>query len=424
MSSDIPLDSTSYASALPEDDSPVETATPAPGDTHLLLHTGGSTGTPKEMKITHRGIVWNSLNTITAWGLREDDVTPMVFPMFHTGGWNVLTVPLWHMGGTVVIAREFDPGDVLETIDAEGGTVLVAVPAVLRMMSQHDRWDSTDLSTLRFAKSGGGPCRKSVMETWWDRGVDLSQGYGLTECGPNNFAMPEGRVREKSDSIGVPAMHVDARIVDEDGKRVQQGEVGELGARLQVLNDTLEDAETRMDDLASQIVQAVNDIHNDANTSPHKSGSDNAYEQDGTTAAGDFFTPGNTTAASIQVHQDIQDDPTRIAASDTSGETGNNQVALAIGELRNTDLTGLGSESANNFASNLLSDIGSKVQSAKTRSEAEATAADHVKALKDGTEGVSLNEEMTNLIEYQQAFAASARIVQNARQMSETLMSI
>ena len=231
------LDSTPYASALPEDDTPVETATPAPGDTHLLLHTGGSTGTPKETEITHGGIVWNSLNTITAWGLRADDVTPMVFPMFHTGGWNVLTVPLWHMGGTVVVAREFEPGDVLATVEREGGTVLVAVPAVLRMMADHDRWTETDLSTLRFAKSGGGPCRKSVMEAWWDRGVDLSQGYGLTECGPNNFAMPEGWPREKADSVGTPAMHVDARVVDPgDGpagsrESVDPGTVGELQLR-------------------------------------------------------------------------------------------------------------------------------------------------------------------------------------------------
>ncbi|WP_424004450.1 AMP-binding protein [Haloarcula salina] len=227
-----------YASALPSDDSPVERAALAPDDTHLLLHTGGSTGTPKETEITHRGIVWNSLNTITAWGLRDDDVTPMVFPMFHTGGWNVLTVPLWHMGGTVVVAREFEPGDVLDIVEREGGTVLVAVPAVLRLMANHDRWDETDLSTLRFAKSGGGPCRKAVMEAWWDRGVDLSQGYGLTECGPNNFEMPEGWPREKADSVGKPAMHVDARVVavdhgetDADAATVDRGEVGELELR-------------------------------------------------------------------------------------------------------------------------------------------------------------------------------------------------
>jgi fatty-acyl-CoA synthase len=66
------------------------------------------------------------------------------------------------------------------------------------------------------------------MEQWWDRGVDLSQGYGLTECGPNNFAMPDGWPREKADSVGVPVMHLDVRVVDDDGNRVGRGTVGEL----------------------------------------------------------------------------------------------------------------------------------------------------------------------------------------------------
>ena len=226
-----PLASASdFESSVPASTDPVDADPVAPQSTHLLLHTGGSTGVPKETCLTHAGIVWNSLNTITAWGLRDDDVTPMVFPLFHTGGWNVLTVPLWHMGGTVVIARDFDPGQVLRVIDEEGGSVLVAVPAVLRMMTEHDRWAATDLSTLRFVKSGGGPCRQAVMERWWDRGVDLSQGYGLTECGPNNFAMPEGWPDENADAVGVPAMHVDARVV-EDGRPVERGTIGELELR-------------------------------------------------------------------------------------------------------------------------------------------------------------------------------------------------
>jgi len=217
----------SFEAALPADETPVETATLSMDDAHLFLHTGGSTGVPKETVLTHGGIVWNSLNTITAWGIRGDDCTPMAFPMFHTGGWNVITIPVWHMGGTVVIAREFDPGDVLTAIDDLGGSVLVAVPAVLRMMSEHDQWDDVDLSSLRVVKSGGGPCRESVMDAWWDRDVDLSQGYGLTECGPNNFAMPDGWPREKAASVGVPDMHVETRIVD-DGEPVDVGEIGEL----------------------------------------------------------------------------------------------------------------------------------------------------------------------------------------------------
>jgi fatty-acyl-CoA synthase len=220
-----------FHDAVPEDSSslaPDESANVALSDAHLFLHTGGSTGTPKETVLTHGSIAWNSFNTITAWGLRPEDLTPMVFPMFHTGGWNVLTVPLFHLGAEVVIAREFDPETVLEIVDADDATVLVAVPAVLRMMTEADGWAAADLSTLRFAKSGGGPCRQSVMEEWWDRGVDLSQGYGLTECGPNNFAMPDGWPRAKADSVGVPGMHVDARVVDDDGDEREQGAVGEL----------------------------------------------------------------------------------------------------------------------------------------------------------------------------------------------------
>jgi fatty-acyl-CoA synthase len=212
----------------PPDATPVPTAEVSLQDPFLFLHTGGSTGTPKETVLTHGGVVWNSVNTITAWGVRDDDVTPMVFPMFHTGGWNVITVPLFHMGGTVIIAREFNPGEVLATVESAGATILIAVPAVLRMMTEHAEWESTDLGSLRIAKSGGGPCRQTVLEAYWDRGVDLSQGYGLTECGPNNFAMPDGWPRDKADSVGLPVMHVDTRVVDEAGNELEPGAIGEL----------------------------------------------------------------------------------------------------------------------------------------------------------------------------------------------------
>ena len=217
-----------WRARLPADESAVERPDVSMSDPHLFLHTGGSTGTPKETVIPHRSIYWNSFNTITAWGLRPDDTTPMTFPMFHTGGWNVLTVPLFHLGGTVVISREVDPGRLLRLIEERDASVVIAVPAVLRAMVEHERWAETDLSSLRFAKSGGGPARSATIDAWWDRGVELSQGYGLTECGPNNFAMPDGWDREQADGVGVPAMHVDARVVDEDTTPLPPGEIGEL----------------------------------------------------------------------------------------------------------------------------------------------------------------------------------------------------
>ena len=220
-----------YHDRLPADETPVEKRERSLADPHLLLHTGGSTGTPKETTITHGSIAWNSLNTITAWGLRPDDVCPMVFPIFHTGGWNVLTLPLFHMGATIVIDREVEPGRVLEQVSRYEATILVAVPAVLRAMATHVNWERADLSSLRFVKSGGGPCRESIVRAWRDRDVDLSQGYGLTEIGPNNFAMPDEYDPEKVASVGKPVLHADARIVDEAGAELESGEIGELELR-------------------------------------------------------------------------------------------------------------------------------------------------------------------------------------------------
>ncbi|SDR44803.1 AMP-binding protein [Natronobacterium texcoconense] len=217
-----------FAENVPDDESPVETARTSLSDPHLLLHTGGSTGTPKETTVTHGSIYWNSFNTITAWGLRDDDVAPMVFPLFHTGGWNVLTLPFFNMGGTLLVDREVEPDRVLEQIDRHGATVLVAVPAVLRTMARHDAWEGTDLSTLRFVKSGGGPCRDAIVRAWRERGVEFSQGYGLTECGPNNFAMPDEWEPEKVASVGKPVMCADVRVVDDEGRPLESGEIGEL----------------------------------------------------------------------------------------------------------------------------------------------------------------------------------------------------
>lgn len=219
-------DRESYEEALPSDPSPVESADVSMDDPHLFLHTGGSTGLPKETVVTHRAILWNSFNTIVSWGLKPDDTTAMVYPMFHTGGWNVLTVPIFHLGGKVIITREFDPNEILHTIEEEKVTVFSGVPAMLRMICQDEDWEKTDISSLRLVKSGGGPCRKGIIQKWWDRGIDLSQGYGLTECGPNNFTMPDDWPHEKVDSVGKPTMHVEVRIVDEDGNPTE--DIGEL----------------------------------------------------------------------------------------------------------------------------------------------------------------------------------------------------
>jgi fatty-acyl-CoA synthase len=216
-----------YHDRLPADDSQVRSVPESLQDTHLLIHTGGSTGLPKLVTVTHGQVFWNAVNTMTATaGTGTRRVGASIYPFFHIGGWQI--VAGFHGGEKSVIFREVDAGELLATMEREEVNGFAAVPAVLRQMANHEDWAETDLSSLDWVNSGGGPARRSVMEKWWDRDVELTQAYGLTEFGPSDFDMPREWDREKADSIGKPTMHTDARIVDEDGTEVETGEVGEL----------------------------------------------------------------------------------------------------------------------------------------------------------------------------------------------------
>lgn len=197
-------------------------------DIACLIFTGGTTGLPKAAMISHRMIAWNSLNTIIH-DITHDDVTVNVFPMFHTGGLLVYTVPLIILGGTVVLTRRFDAEQVLDLIQQYEATFFAGVPTMYQMLTTAPNWASADLSRLRFCTSGGAPLPVSLVETFRDqKGVRFKQGFGMSEFGPGIFALsPEDAIR-KAGSIGRPNFFVDARIVDDDNQPLPPGQIGEL----------------------------------------------------------------------------------------------------------------------------------------------------------------------------------------------------
>ncbi len=197
----------------------------------MLLYTSGTTGRPKGAILTHGSITWNAINTATGWDLRQDDVTITHTPFFHTGGWNVLTLPLLHRGATVVLARRFDPGQTLEAVSRHGVTVLFAVPTMFQMILDEPGFAGADLDTVRFFISGGAPCPVPLIEAYAGRGLVFKQGYGLTEVGPNCFVLHERDAIRKAGAVGFPVLHLDTRLVDGDGQVVPRGEVGELQLR-------------------------------------------------------------------------------------------------------------------------------------------------------------------------------------------------
>lgn len=197
-------------------------------DTAALIFTGGTTGLPKAAQVSHRMIAWNTLNTVIH-DVTHNDVYLNVFPMFHTGGLFVYTLPQVIFGGTTILIRQFDPEQVLNLLEREKVTIFAAVPTMYQMLTTAPNWEAADLSALRFCTSGGAPLPVPLVEKYTkEKNIRFKQGFGMTEFGPGIFALaPEDAIR-KAGSIGRPNFFVDAKIVNEQNQFLGPNEAGEL----------------------------------------------------------------------------------------------------------------------------------------------------------------------------------------------------
>jgi fatty-acyl-CoA synthase len=223
----------SYVSRLADSSLPAE---PVPvdagfGDPCMILYTSGTSGAPKGALITHGMLFWNSVNTTLRLNLVQSDVTLTYTPLFHTGGWNVLTTPFLHRGARLVFLKRFDADRVLQLCDEERVTILFGLPTIMDMLARSPAFEHASLDSVRYAIVGGEPMPLQLIRTWQDRGIPIRQGYGLTEFGPNVFSLQEEHAERKIGSIGFPNFYIDARVVDDAGVEVPHGEVGELVLR-------------------------------------------------------------------------------------------------------------------------------------------------------------------------------------------------
>ncbi|MCJ7816063.1 MAG: long-chain fatty acid--CoA ligase [Xanthomonadales bacterium] len=193
-----------------------------------IYYTGGTTGLPKGAVITHGNVTWNSVNTITSWGITGQHTAALQLPFFHIGGPNIFMAPLVHAGGVTILCSGFDPDETFDLVERSGITHYVAVPTMFQILQSHPRWEQADFSKLELVISGGAPCPLPVMEKFWERGVDFKMGYGLTEASGNNYWLPAEMVREKVGSVGYPIFHIDMKVINEDGSACGIDEGGEL----------------------------------------------------------------------------------------------------------------------------------------------------------------------------------------------------
>jgi fatty-acyl-CoA synthase len=190
----------------------------------LIIYTSGTTGLPKGVILTHGMIEANAVNTILGWDLTSTDRTILHAAMFYTAGWNVFTLPLILTRAVNILVQSFDPHLILDLIGREKVTVFFGVPTMYQMMIESPNFAAANLSSIRFAVSGGAPLSRDIFETFQhEKNIHIWEGYGLTEVGPNDFL-----ANGKLGALGHPMPGVDVRLIDPQGRDVPPGTEGEI----------------------------------------------------------------------------------------------------------------------------------------------------------------------------------------------------
>ncbi|HAS33140.1 MAG TPA: acid--CoA ligase, partial [Microbacterium sp.] len=146
--------------------------------------------------------------------------------------WNCQPLLAWWVGATVVLERAFQPARALQLLSQRRVTAMMGVPTQYAMLASDPGWHDVDLSALTLALVGGATVPRAVRESWAARGVALTQGYGLTEAGPNVLHLSETDARAHPGAVGRPYPHVDVRVVDrETGLELAGAGTGELWVR-------------------------------------------------------------------------------------------------------------------------------------------------------------------------------------------------
>ncbi|WP_164670154.1 class I adenylate-forming enzyme family protein [Virgibacillus doumboii] len=197
-------------------------------DPLAMIYTGGTTGKPKGVVLSHRSILWNAINTIISWNLTDTDVTLTCLPMFHTGGLNVLSLPLLLVGGRVVISPEFEPTKAVNDLITYECTIVLCVPTMYHMMIQTEAFQKASFPHMKVFLSGGAPCPHKIYQAFHKKGIPFKEGYGLTEAGPNNFYIDPADTVRKLGSVGKPMLFNDIKIMAGNSNEAADDEVGEL----------------------------------------------------------------------------------------------------------------------------------------------------------------------------------------------------
>jgi long-chain acyl-CoA synthetase len=201
-------------------------------DTAVILYTSGTTGTPKGAELTHANLLANCLHGGTElMDVAPDDVILGALPLFHSFGQTCCLNTAVRAGACLTLIPRFEPGKALEIVQRDGVTIFEGVPTMYHAMLHHPERERYDVSGLRMCVSGGSALPVEVMRGFEEAfGCVILEGYGLSETSPVASFNHADRER-KPGSIGTPIRGVEMKVVDDGGRALPPGEVGEIAIR-------------------------------------------------------------------------------------------------------------------------------------------------------------------------------------------------
>jgi fatty-acyl-CoA synthase len=200
-----------------------------------IQFTSGTTGFPKGATLSHHNILNNGFFIAEAMKLTQRDRVCIPVPLYHCFGMVIGNLGCLTHGAAMVYPGEgFEPLAALETIAEERCTAVYGVPTMFIAEMDHPDFAKFDLTSLRTGMMAGSPCPIEVMKRACTSMhlTEIVIGYGMTETSPASFASAtDDPIERRVSTVGTVLPHVEAKIVDAEGRIVPRGIAGELLTR-------------------------------------------------------------------------------------------------------------------------------------------------------------------------------------------------